>query len=95
MSVMERRSFGHCPDGCARGFRWTVNGESLELVVAGNLVRLRVDRGWSQGELGRRLEPLVGRVMTQAQVSTWETLRSHISVDMVAVLADVLVCALS
>ena len=32
--------------------------------------------------------------MTQAQVSTWETLRSHLSVDIIAVLASVLECPL-
>ena len=33
--------------------------------------------------------------MTQAQVSSWETIRSHVSVDMVAVLALVLECPLT
>jgi len=87
MSVTECMSFQPCRDGWACGLHWTVEGES---VVAGNLVRLRRDRGWTQVELGRRLAPLVGRVVSQAQVSTWETLRSHVSVDMVAVLAHIL-----
>jgi transcriptional regulator with XRE-family HTH domain len=95
VTVVECLSFEHRPDDWVCGLRWTVNGESLAPVVAGNLARLRLDRGWTQVELGRRLEPLVGRVVTQAQVSTWETLRSHVSVDMVAVLAHVLECPLS
>jgi transcriptional regulator with XRE-family HTH domain len=94
MSVAECPSIEHRPNGLACGLRWTGEGESLAAVVAGNLVRLRCDRGWTQVELGRRLAPLVGRVVNQAQVSTWETLRSHVSVDMIAVLANLLECPL-
>jgi transcriptional regulator with XRE-family HTH domain len=94
MSVAECVSFQHGPGGSACGLRWTVDGESMATVVAGNLGRLRLDRGWTQVELGRRLAPLVGRVVNQAQVSTWETLRSQVSVDMIAVLASVLECPL-
>ncbi len=94
MSVMECMSGQQRPSGWGCGLRWTLEGESLAAVVAGNLVRLRLDRGWTQVELGRRLAPLVDRVASQAQVSTWETLRSHMSVDMIAVLARVLECPL-
>ncbi len=94
MSVTGCPSFKEGPEGRGSGLRWTVEGESLAAVVALNLVRLRLDRGWTQVELGRRLAPLVGRVVNQAQVSTWETLRSHLSVDMIAVLAHVLGCPL-
>ena len=89
MSIAACTPFRQRSDVWGSGLRWTLEGESLAAVVAGNLVRLRRERGWTQVELGRRLAPLVGRVMTQAQVSTWETLRSHISVDMVGVLAHV------
>lgn len=94
MSVMGYQSFEQGPDGWGSGLRWTLEGESLAAVVAGNLVRLRLERGWTQVELGRRLAPLVGRIVNQAQVSTWETLRSSVSVDMIAVLASVLECPL-
>ena len=92
MSVSKCVSLQQRPDGWGSGLRWTLEGESLAAVVAGNLVRLRSDRGWTQVELGRRLMPLVGRVVNQAQVSTWETLRSQVTVDMIAVLANVLEC---
>jgi transcriptional regulator with XRE-family HTH domain len=94
MTITECRTFEQRSNALACALRWTVEGESLAAVVAGNLVRLRLDREWTQVELGRRLAPLVGRVVTQAQVSTWETMRSVVSVDMVAVLATVLECQL-
>ncbi|MDO8363858.1 MAG: helix-turn-helix transcriptional regulator [Actinomycetota bacterium] len=56
--------------------------------VAANLRRARRSRGWSQAELGRRVEPLLdGLALTQAQVSALELGRTHMTTDLLVVFA--------
>ncbi|MEQ1703379.1 MAG: helix-turn-helix transcriptional regulator [Ilumatobacteraceae bacterium] len=63
--------------------------------VAANLRRARRSRGWSQAELGERVAPLLdGVALTQAQVSALELGRTHLTIDMLVVLAITLDLAL-
>ena len=56
--------------------------------VAANLRRARQRGGWSQTELGRRVAPLLdGLALTQAQVSSLELGRTHLTIDMLVVFA--------
>ena len=56
--------------------------------VAANLRRARRRSGWSQTELGRRVAPLLdGLALTQAQVSSLELGRTHLTIDMLVVFA--------
>jgi transcriptional regulator with XRE-family HTH domain len=59
-------------------------------VVASNLQSIRRSRGWSQVEFGLRLESVLGRSVWQAQVSAWETQRSHLRIDHLAAFATAL-----
>lgn len=72
-----------------RGWSWQPGGVGLSEVVAVNARRLRQERGWAQAELCRRLEPMLGREMSQPQVSSWEVHRQAMPLDFVALFASV------
>lgn len=80
----------------ARGLlRWEIACESLSDVVAGNVARVRRERGWSQDELCGRLGVVFGCPVSQAVLSQWERGRVALRVDVMAALAHVLDCPLA
>lgn len=75
--------------------RCEIAGESLSDVVAGNVARVRRERGWSQDELCGRLGVVFDCAVSQAVLSQWERGRVALRVDVVAALAHILDCPLA
>ena len=59
-------------------------------VVAANLRSIRDARGWTQLDLCSQLEPLLGRPVSQAQLSAWETRRTQARIEHLAAFAAAL-----